>query len=143
MKTTTMRTMIAAAALVVAAGTASAQTYKAEIPMAFHAANQLMAPGSYDIKVSNTGTGDRIFVYNRTNNTAVAMLSTVKSDAPKQWRAAGDPKLAFECVNSVCRLGKLWNGSDPYLFAFPAPKSSGTLIAQRSEVITLTMIKAH
>ena len=52
MKSSTIRTMIAAAALAVAAGTASAQTYKAEIPVSFRAADKLMLPGSYEVKVN-------------------------------------------------------------------------------------------
>src|SRR5580700_2722631 len=54
MKNFTMQLTIAAAALVAVAGSASAQTYKAEIPMAFHAGSNAMAAGSYEVVVRNT-----------------------------------------------------------------------------------------
>jgi hypothetical protein len=143
MKTTTMRTMIAAATLMVAAGVASAQSYRAEIPMAFRMGDKVMTPGSYEIRVTNSGSGERIVAYNLTSYAAAALGSAVKSDAPKQWRDAGAPKIAFECVDGACSLRKLWDGFAPYVLNVPAHKPAGELMAHRAEVVTLTMVKAH
>jgi hypothetical protein len=144
MKSSTMRLMIAAAALVVAAGTASAQTYKAEIPMAFRAAGKLMAPGSYEIRVSRNSATELLYVRNTGANATVVLLGQVKTDPPKEWRQAGNPKLAFTCTAGACSLSRMWDGSDSYAYRFPAPKAqAGDLAATRSELVTLSMIKAH
>ncbi len=59
MKKLTTKLMIAAAALVVAAGAASAQTMKAEIPFAFRAGDKVMAAGTYRVETLSTQTGAR------------------------------------------------------------------------------------
>ncbi len=51
MKTLTMHSVVAVAALAVAAVSASAQTYKAEIPMAFHAGANALPAGTYKLDV--------------------------------------------------------------------------------------------
>ncbi len=144
MKNSMVRLMIAATALVVAAGTVSAQTYKAEIPMAFRAAGKLMTPGSYEIRVSHNSATQLVYVRNTEANSAVMLLAQVKDDAPKEWRQAGDPKLAFACTGSACALTRMWNGSDTFVYDFPSPrKAAGNLAAARLETVTLSMIKAH
>ena len=144
MKSSTIRLMIAAAALAVAAGTASAQTYKAEIPMAFRAAGKLMPPGSYEIRTSQDAATQVLYIRNAQANSAVVLLAQVKTDAPKAWRQAGDPKLAFACAGDACALSRMWNGSDPFAYDFPsARKSFGNLASVRLETVTLSMIKAH
>jgi len=144
MKTLTMHTMIAAAALVAAAGSASAQTYRAEIPVAFRVIGKQMTPGSYDVRVMNNGNGEKVYLYNRTANTSAALVSPVHSDAPRKWRDLRAPKIALECAGSDCTLRRIWNGSDVFALEFPAPKApTGTLVTQRTEVITLTMVRAH
>jgi hypothetical protein len=144
MTNTTIRTMLAAAALVVAAGTASAQSYNAEIPMAFHVGSKTLAPGSYDVRVTQQGVGPLVIFYNRADNSAAVFSPGIREDAPKSWVAAGDPKLVFDCGNDSCSLRKMWNGSSSYAYAVPAPKkAAGELVAHRTDVITLTMIKAH
>ncbi|MDR3702392.1 MAG: hypothetical protein P4L56_22280 [Candidatus Sulfopaludibacter sp.] len=144
MKSLTMRTMIAAAALVVAAGTASAQTYKAEIPMAFRAAGKLMTPGSYEIRVSRNSATELLYVHNTGANNGVILVAQVKTDPPKEWRDARNPKLAFACIGGACTLSRMWNGSDSFAYSFPSPKApAGDLVAQRLELVTLSMIKAH
>ena len=144
MKTTTMRTMIAAAALVVAAGTASAQSYTAEIPMAFRAAGTKMAPGKYEVRTARTQATEILILHNNTDNTNLALLTPVRSDTPKQWLVAGNPTISFECGKGACTLRKMWNGSASYAYDFPAPKpAAGDLVAQRLETVTLAMVKAH
>ena len=50
MKRLTMNSMLAAAALVLAAGSAPAQTLKADVPFTFQAAGVVMTPGTYEIR---------------------------------------------------------------------------------------------
>jgi len=143
MNTTTMRTMIAAAALMVAAGSASAQTFKAEIPMAFRVSNKTMAPGTYDLRLTRAASGMMLVVYNRTTRTSAALVPSVTADPPKAWRAAGDAKIAFACTDGACSLRELWDGFGTDAYRFPAPRSAGTLVAQRSEFLTLSMVRTH
>ncbi|HKE26473.1 MAG TPA: hypothetical protein VKB88_29165 [Bryobacteraceae bacterium] len=127
MKSSTMRMMIAAAALAVAAGVASAQTYKAEIPLAFRAGNKVMQPGAYDVRVSLGATGiASVTIQNRDANSTVLLVPTYGSDAPKRWREAGKPVFAFECAEGQCMLRTFWTGTDLPTYKFPghiAPKS--------------------
>jgi hypothetical protein len=144
MNHTTMRTMIAAAALAVAAGTASAQTYLAQIPMAFSAGGTVMGPGKYEVRVNRGQSSEIIFVHNDTNNTGVLLLAPVRGDPPKQWVESGAPKIAFACGNGACSLRKMWNGSDSFTYNFPASKApAGDIVAHNLEMVTLTMIKAR
>lgn len=143
MTNTTIRTMLAAAALVVAAGTASAQSYKAEIPMAFRVGGKTMAPGSYDVQVRQAAIGPLVIFSNRATSKAAMFASGIREDVPKSWVAAGDPKLVFTCASDSCSLSKMWDGGS-YAYAAPAPKkAAGELVAHRTDVITLTMIKAR
>ena len=119
MKSSTMRTMIAAAALALAVGTASAQTYKAEIPLSFRTADKLMLPGSYEVKVNRGYSGiPMVYIHNLDDNKQVVVSPTPGKDAPKAWRAAGKPVLAFECAEGHCALRTLWNGEDTSTYAF-------------------------
>jgi hypothetical protein len=143
MNTSTIRTMIAAAALVVAAGTASAQSYRAEVPVSFRVASRTMPAGSYDIRMTSNGV-ETVVLYNRSTQTAVAVVSNVRGDAPRQWVAAGDPKLTFSCTGGTCRLSTLFTGSDAFAYSFPAPRPpAGNVVASRTEVVTLSMIRTH
>ena len=139
MNTTTMRTMIAAAALVVAAGSASAQSYKAEVPMAFRVGNKTMAPGSYDLRIAKGVGGQILVIYNQTDNSAAALVDAFGDPA----KASRDATVTFECTDGTCSLRKLSDGSGTVAYQFPAQKAPGTLTAHRTELVTLTMIKSH
>ncbi len=143
MKTSTLRWMIAAAALVVAGGSASAQTYKAEIPMAFRVGNKLMAPGDYSIRADAFST-PKVLLHNGTDNTAALLGASYQTDVPKNWREDGSARVIFECSDGNCRIKSLWDGSNPYVQNFATPRhSGGPLIASRPEIVTLTMIKVR
>ena len=51
MKSMTTNLMIAAAALAITSGVASAQQYHADIPFAFRAGNATLAPGRYAVAI--------------------------------------------------------------------------------------------
>ncbi len=143
MNTTMMRTMIAAAALVVAAGSASAQVFTAEVPIAFQAGGKTMAPGTYDVKLTYGAASQMIVFYNHNDKSSVALLPGVAGDAPKTWLERRLPTIAFECVAGTCSLRKLWNGSDSFAFQFPGRKNAGDLTAHRSDLVTLSMVRVR
>jgi len=120
MKSSTMRWMIAAAALAVVAGTASAQTYKAEIPVSFRAGDKAMLPGSYEVKVESGNTGiPQVFVRNLDDYKQVLLVARPGNDAPKAWRDAGKPVFAFECAEGRCVLRNMWTAKDVATYTFP------------------------
>ncbi len=123
MKTLTMRSMIAVAALAVAAGSASAQTYRAEIPMAFRAGNKVMEAGAYDFSVTLKGGGQEILMVSSRATNRMALLMPIQGDdAPAAWKKAGTAVISFECFGRVCTLRQLWDGNKPYTYAFPSHK---------------------
>jgi hypothetical protein len=128
MKSSTIRTLIAAAALAVAAGTASAQTYKAEIPMSFRAGNKVMAPGAYEIKVSVSSAGSsQVLVKNVDSGSMVFLLPHLGDYAPAAWQSAGKPVFAFECAEGHCALRTIWTGQDLLTYQFSTPHADKQL----------------
>ena len=131
MKRLTTNLMIAAAAIAAVAGSASAQTLKADIPFTFHAGTALMSPGTYQIKL-NSPNGAPIFVLRNADTGKASMVGErASSDAPKAWRANGAARLAFECGGSRCVLRDVWQGGDA-----PAHHLSGPKFGPNEEVHT-------
>jgi hypothetical protein len=124
MKSLMTHAMITVAALAAAAGSASAQTYKAEIPMAFRAGNTLLAPGSYDFVVQRSSGQDIVAIHSRSYKQSIMVVPTAGSDAPKAWRDAGTARISFECLGDNCTLRQLWNAQGPSTYQFPARKLS-------------------
>jgi hypothetical protein len=142
MKTLTTNCLIALAALVAAAGSASAQVYKADIPMAFRAGNTVMEPGAYDFNIAaNLAGHSYISVRNHASGSTVMLLPIAGSDAPKAWRKAGNPLVSFVCAGRSCSLHEFWNGSDVGTYVFPAHKLPASE-AERLAVITVELTKA-
>jgi len=113
----TTRMMIAAATLVVAAGSASAQAMKAEIPFTFRAGDTVMAPGTYEIRPILRYNGIPLFRLSDTRGErAVALLPLGANDPKKAWEASRTPLLSFECVAARCELSGIWSG--PYTPAY-------------------------
>ncbi|HTS27795.1 MAG TPA: hypothetical protein VMH81_18100 [Bryobacteraceae bacterium] len=141
MTTTMTRLMIAAAALVVAAGSASAQTYRAEVPMTFSASGAVMQPGSYLIREMH-GVAPTFYVQNLETKRAVLVVAGSQSDTPKAWKESGDPKIAFACFDDGCALSSLWNGRSATAQQFNY-KQSTTLAYRHTEMVTVAMIKVR
>jgi len=89
----------AAAALLAAAATGSAQTMTAEIPFAFYAGNTLMAPGSYQVQIGRTpGTRSYVDILSQDNHRRIIVLPTtveqprgaVRENAVLTFRRTGD-----------------------------------------------------
>ena len=90
MKRLTTNLMIAAAAIAAVAGSASAQTLKADIPFTFHAGGTVLPAGTYQIKV-NSPNGAPIFVLRNADTGKASMVGERASgDAPEgvegEWR---------------------------------------------------------
>jgi hypothetical protein len=116
--------MIAAAALVVAAGAASAQTMEAKIPFAFHVGKRIMEPGTYQVGNLDSDISAPIFrLRNARAHQVVIRMAQAPVDPEKAWTADGNPKLAFACGSGRCDLAEVWAGpSCRYAYTFPRPK---------------------
>ena len=120
MKRTAMNITLAVAALAVAAGTASAQTMKAEIPFAFRVGNKVMQPGEYRITMTS-GSTPILNLLNIERHQSALLSTAYLNDVPKQWAAAGLPKLAFLCGEGPCTVSQVWTGVG-YALGFRSPR---------------------
>jgi hypothetical protein len=115
--------MIAAATLVTAAGSASAQTtLKAEIPFTFRAGTSMLAAGSYNVVMYHSSGAGYFVLRNRDNQQSVILAHYVAEDAPKAWRASRAPRLGFECAGDRCVLRQAWTGDEEPAYRFRGPK---------------------
>ena len=100
MKNLTKNMMIAAAAIVAAAGVAGAQTLKAEIPFGFRAAGTVMTAGSYRLYVNNSNGTEVFKLINEDTHRSVLTIPYPHSTP----RAGGVPSFTFECSGTDCAL---------------------------------------
>lgn len=130
MKSSTMRWMIAAAALAVAAGSASAQTYKADIELTFRADHTLMSPGPY--RISPLPNMQHVLYFqNLDTKQSVLLLAIPGPDAPKEWVAKGKPIIAFRCGDEGrCVLTGMWNGAGKSRYRFATPAERGDHLSE-------------
>lgn len=123
MNSLTMRCMIAAAALAVAAGSAMAQTLKAEIPFTFRAAGAAMGPGTYVLTTDTSSGHTRFLMRNSDTHKGIILVQYTVGDATKAQRAAGVSKLSFECWGlDNCELRELYRDGDRGAYRFRGPK---------------------
>jgi len=118
----TTRMMIAAATLVVAAGGASAQTLKAEIPFTFRAGGVAMAAGTYEVRITTHSNGLPYFQIRSADGRSILLAGYTPHDPKKEWAAAGKAMLSFECGVGRCALAEVWNGSGRSAYLVPRPK---------------------
>jgi hypothetical protein len=133
MKRTTNYLTTAAAVLIATAGVASAQnTLTAEVPFAFHVGSKVMEPGTIRVRVMNGNTGNSVLVVNNSEaKRSYVVLPQSVADAPKNWKASGLPKLAFDCTSGTCILAKAWSGEGyAYEFHRPKTKAGETLLTE-------------
>jgi len=125
----TKNLMVAAAAMVVTAGMASAQSMKAEIPFAFDVNGKTMPSGTYDVG-KQSRSGAPLFTL-RTQGSAAMALPDSAHDPDKEWRADARPRLAFWCGDGHCTLAEIWKGYGTPAYRMPRPKTVdvGTKIA--------------
>jgi hypothetical protein len=109
-----MRLTIAAAALF-AAGAASAQTMKADIPFAFQAGGKLMAAGTYRVDLHSP----RSTVTIRGTGLKSAVIAGYITHIESKVETA---KLVFQCSRGNCSLLQVWPGYYESGLLFKAPK---------------------
>jgi len=139
MKRTMTRWMIAAAALAAVAGSASAQSYKAEIPLTFHAGDKVMQPGQYRIYMHGDSNAASFTLYNVDTKAIGGLVAVRSGQVSKTWQA-GVPVLVFECLESDCTLRQIWNGDQGSAFEFP--RLRGRSGEARLAVIRMSALKA-
>ncbi len=123
MKTLTTKMTIAAAALLVAAGVASAESMRAEIPFSFRAGSAEMTAGSYYVTTDlSTGGITSITLANRDTQKAARIVAPMRIGDYSEWKDT-QAKLVFQCVGSTCTLQKVWNGTPGRNFQLPTPHS--------------------
>jgi hypothetical protein len=131
--------MIAAAALAAVAGSAAAQTYKAEIPFAVRVGNKVMQPGAYIISTHKNDASAAFTLYNADTKMYQGLVATRNGHVSKAWQA-GVPVLVFECVSGECGLRELWDGTGGSAFQFP--RSRRSVGEARIAMVALTPVKA-
>jgi len=105
----------------VAAGAASAQDLKAEIPFTFRAGGKTMAAGEYRVTMISPRTGG-FPVYRISDGHQTALLMASDShEAKREWLKSGVPVLAFQCGESRCSLTQLYSGGATPTYKFLDP----------------------
>ena len=119
----TTRMMIAAATLVVAAGSASAQRMTAEIPFTFRAGGVVLPAGTYQVSAVSQLSGSPMFtLHSVQEHRSVMLMGAANIDPRKAWVASGNPVLSFECGVSHCAVSAIWTGNAMPAYSFPRPK---------------------
>ena len=116
--------MIAAAALAAAAGGASAQTLKAEVPYTFRVGKATMPPGSYDIMIGQNGV---VSFSNREAKRSATVIAEASEDPKKEWLKSGEPRMALECAENVCAIARLWAADDNPAIRFHGLKTNAEM----------------
>jgi hypothetical protein len=137
MQSMTTKLMITAASLAIAGGVASAQTLRAEIPFAFRAGDKVMAPGTYYVKASDTRQYVVLANY-ETKDAAVVMAGT-RSTPSKNWVAAGQARMAFQCGLDRCELSRIWTGPGEDALTF---RGHGSGAPERASITEVRMTRA-
>jgi hypothetical protein len=118
MKSLTTKVMLAAAALALATGIASAQSMKADIPFTFRVSGMVMTAGTYEVSlVSHSGGAPTLRIWNADRHESVLAIPAARMEAMTE----GNAKLVFQCGASRCSLIQVWNGT-PSGYMFNAPK---------------------
>lgn len=102
---------MAAVTLTVAAGCASAQELKADIPFMFKAGGAVLPAGTYKV-IEHSGMR---YLQMRNEDTlkSILLFPATAGDPSKAWKSEANPKLGFVCGDGRCVLNQLWNGYGP------------------------------
>jgi len=127
MKITTKLTF-AAAALLAAAATLSAETLKAEIPFRFDAMKAPMQPGAYSLSVSYGSSGHATIRFLSLDDRRSVMTIPMTVSQSHTGKSEGNPVLTFQCTDGRCQLAKIWDGNtNLYTFATSRPDANTRL----------------
>jgi hypothetical protein len=123
---------LAAATLAITAAAAPAQIMNADVPFAFRAGDSTFAPGSYRVIVKPE---NHLLVLSNYESKQTAMIIFTRSDLAKEWKAKGEPVMAFECGVGRCALASVWTGYENSTLTLPHRN------AGRSDQPVLTLIR--
>ena len=128
MKNLTKNMTIAAAALMVAAGVAGAQTIKAEVPFGFRVGGSVMPAGLYRVNTSSTSGGA---MFTLTNEDTHQSLLTMPYASNIQKGGETPVSLTFECSGENCALVRVAPGSGQtyHIWKPKMEKGEGTRLA--------------
>jgi hypothetical protein len=135
----TKNMMIAAAALMVAAGVAGAQTIQAEIPFGFRAAGTVLPAGSYRVR-TNYQSGGNLAVTLSNQDTHQSVI-TMPYAHDLQQSGDAPASLTFECTGTACALVRMAPGSGQ-TYSFWKPKT-GKDGETRLAVIRAVLVNAR
>jgi len=139
MKNLTTRMTIAAAALMVAAGVAGAQTFKAEVPFGFRVIGTVLPAGSYWVNaVRTSGSGP---MFKLTNADTHRSILTMPYANNSQKSGETPVSLTFECSGPDCALVSVAPGSGQsyHIWKPKTEKSEDTRVA----VIRAVLVNAR
>jgi hypothetical protein len=122
-----MRLTIAAAVLF-AAGAASAQTMKADIPFAFQAGGKVMEAGTYLVDLHGPGT--TVVIRHASGGTALMAMYITQIEGTR-----GTARLVFQCSRGNCSLEQAWSRYTGVGLLFMTPK------LDRNEEASLAVIR--
>jgi hypothetical protein len=128
----TTKCMLAVAACTIAAGSAAAQTYKAQIPFTFQAAGKVMAPGAYEVRAMNR------FIELRNMETFASIRLLPAAQTGERKKEGAPVKVTFACAGTRCALDSMWVGGAVGAYRFHRPKDEDTRLA----AIEMTRVKA-
>jgi len=95
--------MLAAAACTIAAGSAAAQTYQAEIPFTFRAGSATLAPGRYAITVSHLTVGKFLVVREMDTHKSICCSRVARPVSGKARMARWTPSSASSAPPAAAR----------------------------------------
>jgi len=117
---------LAIAALAMAAGTASAQSMKAEIPFAFRIGKKVMQPGEYRVHRQSGSQAPMFTLASLDSHQSAIVVASYRGAPSKEWADAGQAKLSFLCGDGPCTLTRVWAGAgDAYTFHSAPAKDGG------------------
>jgi len=128
MKRTAYNLIIAAAAVLAAVTTGSAQSLKAEIPFPFVANGARMQPGSYSMTMGRLGgSGTTVQIYNVDDRHSILTLPQMTDTSWKHPESK--PVLTFACTDGRCVLVSM-RDDQSRVYSFRSGKTGpGTRIA--------------
>ncbi|HUA59687.1 MAG TPA: hypothetical protein VML19_13090 [Verrucomicrobiae bacterium] len=130
-------TLMAAAAFVVAAGIASAQTLEANIPFAFHANGRTLEAGTYRVGVQRSNSGNSMMVISGRHGERDLLTFLYASDEGKpKWAGGDNAVLSFRCAAGSCALANIWLGTgDNLVYRVPTPTIRKDATVTTAEVV--------
>ena len=120
----TKNTMVAAAALLIAAGMAGAQTITAEVPFPFRTAGAVLPAGSYQVSTVQTAGGLAVFKLTQEDTHRSILTIPYANNIKKVGQT--NASLTFECSGTDCTLLEVAPGTGhSYRFSKPKAGSDG------------------